>query len=437
MVLDTGLPPGALDRYPQFASPDLRLSFDGPGQNVRLDLSRLESTLRRDLPPRLRDLLEVAVAVYTAELALAGAEQANGHRSLSFLMAVRDIAFWQREEPRLAEFLYVLCHGSYVFHFCERGLPEADPAPRRASAPWGGIDSVALLSGGLDSFAGATGLLASDSRPLFVLHDPGNPTVLAAQDHVTKCLAGRFGSRMKWVTAQCGPTRAARSAWCVPVPGVAEDPEPTSALLYLSLGVAACHATGARRLLCPGNGLLALAPALDTDGKRDGYARTGIQPRTLAPFSQLLSAMGVPLKLENPLIYQTKGQLIRDVLRPHFSPAEIQGSVSCWSAGVSAKPCGACIPCLVRAVAMRTNGLPREAHLIDPLGTGGMAGLAGRARLNLRRLMALIERLRSLNDEQLPDAYPVLLDLPPDGSIRLASSMLRHFAREAAHAIYS
>ncbi len=437
VALDTGLPRGAFGCCPQFGPPDLRLSFDGPGRNVSLNLFRLESTLRCVFPPRLRDLLEIASAVYSAEIAFGRTEQAEGDRSRTFLVPVRDLAFWQREEPRLAESLYVLCHGSYVFHFCERSLPDADLAPCPDPDAWREVDSVALLSGGLDSFAGATALLASDRRPLLVVHSPHNPTVLAAQNHVIECLTSRFRNRVEWVAARCGPVRSRRAGPRLSLLGAARDPEPTRAFLYLSLGAAACHATGARRLLCPENGLLALAPTLGTDGKHDGCAATGIQPRTLAPFSQLLSAVGVPAKLENPLIYQTKGQLIRDVLRPHFSPADIQGSVSCWSAGVSCRPCGACISCLIRAVAMRTNGLPREAHLIDPLGTGGMTGLGGRARLNLRRLILLIERLRSLDDEQLPYAYPVLLDLPPDGSIRLAAGMLRQFADEAAQAIYS
>lgn len=375
--------------------------------------------------------------MYAAEVAFCGTEPANGHRPRAFLVPVRDLAFWQQEEPRLAEVLYVLCHHSYTFSFCDRRLREVGPEPSGDPSTWADVDSVALLSGSLDSFAGATALLASDRHPLFVLHNADHPTALAAQKHVIDCLRSRFGSRVKWVTARCGPTPATYGAGSLRRPGVANDPGPERALLCLSLGAVACHATGARRLLCPENGLLALAPALGPDGTLDGPARSGVHPRTLAPFSQLLSVMGVRAKLENPLIYHTAGQLIREVLIPHFSAAEIQGSVSCGSAAVATRACGACIPCLIRAVAMRTNGLPGEAHLIDPLGTGGTTGLGGRARLNLRRLISLVEGLRSLDDEQLPQAYPALLDLPPEGSIRLATGMLRHFANEAAQAIYS
>jgi len=437
VVLATGLPLSALERHFQFRSPDLQLHLNGAHRNIALDLGRIAAQLRCDLPARLRDLLEIATAVHAADAALQQTDGADGLRSLAFLMPVRDLAFWQKEEPRLAECLYVLCHDSYVFHFCARTGPDTPLGLYAQPGVWEGIDCIALLSGGLDSFAGATALLASDRQPLFVVHHPKNPTVLAAQEHVVKCLTTRFGSKVRWVAARCGPLQVGDSGPAGSLLGDGRDPEPTRAFLYLSLGAAACHATGARRLLCPENGLLALDPTLGRNGSSEDPSPTGIQPRALVPFSQLISAIGIPAKLENPLLYQTKGQLVRDVLRPYFSPREIQGSVSCWGAGTTPKPCGACIPCIVRAIAMRTGGLPREPHLIDPLGTGAMTGLGGRARRNLRCLMATIRKLRSLDDEQLPHAYPALLDLPPDGSIRLAAGMLRHFANEAAEAIYS
>ena len=437
VALATGLPLSALERHSQFRSPDLQLHLNGVHRNIALDLQRIAAQLRCALPSRLRDLLEIAAAVYAADVAFQRTERADGVRLRAFLAPVRDLAFWRKEEPRLAESLYALCHDSYVFHFCRRTGPDTPLDPYVQPNAWEGTDCIALLSGGLDSFAGATALLASDRQPLFVVHHPENPAVLAAQDHVIKCLTTRFGSKVRWVAARCGPVQVSDAEQGESVLGSGKDPESTRAFLYLSLGAAACHATGARRLLCPENGLLALDPTLDTNGSSADRSQTGIQPRALVPFSQLMSAIGIPARLENPLLYQTKGQLVRDVLRPYFSPQEIQGSVSCWGAGTTSKPCGACIPCIVRAIAMRTSGLPREPHITDPLGTGAMTGLGSRARRNLRRLIATIRKLRSLDDEQLPRAYPALLDLPPDGSIRLAAGMLRHFANEAAEAIYS
>jgi 7-cyano-7-deazaguanine synthase in queuosine biosynthesis len=437
VVLDERLPGDTFDQYPQFKTPDLRLRLNGSGHSVLLDLPHISRDLRCHLPPRVRDLLEIAATVYAAEAALNRAERAHGPRFRDFLVPVREPDFWRAQEPWLAEFLYVLSKGSYVFRFCERRPVDGEYEPGGERADWEGTDCVALLSGGLDSFAGATALLASDRRPLFVLHHPDNPAVLAAQEHVLSCLSSRFRSKVRWVAARCGLARPARDLRSPSASRVPPDPEPTRALLHLSLGAAACHATGARRLLYPRTGLLALAPSLEAEPDRDDCSQTGIPPRALSPFSHLLAAVGVPAKLENPLIYQTKGQLVRDWLRPSFSATEIQGSVSCWSAGKTSRPCGACIPCLIRAIAMRINELPHEAHLVDPLGTGGTTGLGGRVRGNLCRLMSLIERLRSLSDEQLPYAYPALLDLPPEGSIRLASGMLRHFAHEAAQVVYS
>jgi hypothetical protein len=104
-------------------------------------------------------------------------------------------------------------------------------------------------------------------------------------------------------------------------------------------------------------------------------------------------------------------------------------------AGRASRPCGTCIPCLVRALAMQTAGLPREAHLVDPLSTGGETGPESAARANLVDLITLTHRLRALSDQELLHAYPVLLELPPDAAIRPAVAMLRRFAEEAEQAL--
>jgi hypothetical protein len=80
---------------------------------------------------------------------------------------------------------------------------------------------------------------------------------------------------------------------------------------------------------------------------------------------------------------------------------------------------------------MRAAGLPPEAHDVDPLGTGGRTGPESAARANLVDLMVFVRRLRTLSDAQLLEAYPVLLDLPPEADVASAVAMLRRFAAEA------
>jgi hypothetical protein len=200
------------------------------------------------------------------------------------------------------------------------------------------------------------------------------------------------------------------------------------------LGAIACHAAGVDELLCPENGVLAVNLPL-TEARIGGYSTAGTRPQTLAGFQRLLAALDLSVRIENPFLYQTKGQLIRDVLRPYFAPEAIQSTVSCWMAGRLSRPCGACIPCLVRAVAMRTAGLPSEAHAVDPFSTGAEVGPESAARANLVDLLTLVGRLQRLSDCELYRAYPMLLEMAAAASVPAVIRMLRRFAEEVSEAL--
>ncbi|MBM3497147.1 MAG: hypothetical protein FJX74_00610 [Armatimonadetes bacterium] len=432
VVVETSLPATTREALPEYARPDLTLCFEGPGRNVEVDLSQTTEALGGDPPPRLRDLLEIAVAVYVADLAFLRGQNEGWVRSTHFLVPVRDPAFWRDHEPQLALALYVLTHDNYGFHFCARAEPDDVPA---SPCKFADVDCVSLLSGGIDSFAGAALLLATGRRPLFVGHRSQNPTIVASQDHVRQALTDAFGEPVQFVPVSCGPSRGRGGAGRpYPPPEERETSQRARSFLYLALGALGCQATGAGHLLCPENGVLAVNLPL-TEARVGGYSTAGVRPQTLAAFRRLLDALGVPLTIDNPFLYQTKGQLIREILRRYFPPDVIQGAVSCWMTGRLSRPCGACIPCLVRAISMHAAGLPPEAHAVDPFSTGAPAGPESAARANLVDLLTLVGRLQRRSDPELLRAYPLLLELAPEAGLAGILQMLRRFAAEAQEAL--
>ncbi len=432
VALVTGLPEDELARRPAYHQPDLPIRFRGPHRNFALDLDRFAADLRHEVPPRLCDLIETAATVYAADLAFKRGDNEDWVRSMFLLVPVRDVDFWRSVEPQLGGLLYLLSHDNCVFDFCRRAEP-GESARSPGTGGLTGFDCVALLSGGIDSFAGATALLAAGRRPLFVAHRPQNALISAAQEHVRRCLGQRFGREVKLVVDRSGPTRTCGGEQPFPPPEARESSQRTRSFLYLSLGAAACTAARAAQLICPENGVLAINPPL-TEARVGGNSTAGTRPRVLARFSELLAAMGLSVRVENPFLFQTKGQLVRDVLRPHFSAAQIQGAVSCWMTGRASRPCGGCVPCLVRAVAMHAAGLPPEAHNLDPLDPGSAPAADTDAHANLVDLVSFARRVSSLSDTQLLEATPVLLESPPAANIREAIGLLRRFAAEVGRA---
>ncbi len=436
VALLTDPPDDVCARGPEGQDFDLLIDLRAPGRNFALDTGRFARQLRGTIPPRLRDLIEIAATVYAADLALKRGQNEQWVRSVFCRIPVREADFWRSVEPQLAEFLYVLSHDNFGFEFRARAERAEGPPDIPPSSALQGFDCVALFSGGIDSFSGATALLATDRTPLFVAHRPQNALVAAAQEHVRQCLETRFGRKIEVIVNRSGPVRPEGAAQPFPPPEARETSQRTRSFLYLSLAAVACRAAGVRQLICPENGVLAINPPL-TEARVGGNSTAGARPRALARFAGLLEALGLSVEVQNPFIYQTKGQLVRDVLRPHFSAKQIQGTVSCWMAGRASRPCGGCVPCLVRAVAMQAAGLPPEAHVADPLGPEQMTGRDTDARANLVDLISLARRVSRLTDAALLREYPVLLDLPPTADLGEVAGMLRRFADEVHQATSS
>jgi 7-cyano-7-deazaguanine synthase in queuosine biosynthesis len=432
VALVTGLPEDELAGRPAYQRPDLRVSFEGARRNFTLDIRRLARDLRHEISPRLCDLIEIAATVYAADLAFKRGENEDWVRSVSLLIPVRDPDLWRSVEPQLCGLLYSLSHDNCVLEFCRRVEPGESVRPSEAGVP-GGFDCVALLSGGIDSFAGATALLATGRSPLFVAHRPQNAVISAAQRHVCQCLGQRFGRHVRLIVNRARPVRTEEGEGRFPSPEARESSQRTRSLLYLSLGAAACEAAGVGQLVCAENGVLAINPPL-SEARVGGNSTAGVRPRVLARFSDLLRAMGLSVEVQNPFLYQTKGQLLRDVLRKHFSARQIQGAVSCWMAGRASRPCGGCVPCLVRAVSMHAAGLPPEAHGISPLDPASTVGTGTDAHANLVELVGFARRVSASSDAELLRLCPVLLELPPGGNVSGAIDLLRRFTAEVNEA---
>jgi len=445
VVAPTGLPGDALARHPSFREPDLWLELHTPARNVSCDLRALAEQLgapggRTDLWLTLSSLAELATIVYAADLGVPrgvpgelGAMPGDAWtRHFEFLVPVSEADVWRQSEPVLARLLTLLTGDDYVFAFCDhtgegRAPAAQGPMPRES-------DCVALLSGGLDSFAGAVVLLRGGRRPLLVSHRPGSPTVAAAQEHVVAQLRAAFGAEAVGTAhLSPGPAHVADPRHDFPGPELREPSQRARSFLYLSLAAIAATAAGCTDLYMPENGVIAINVPLSA-ARIGGYSTLSTHPLVLRSFEDLARELGLHVHPQNPLVGQTKGQLVRDILKPQFSAAAIQGTVSCWMAGRTERPCGGCIPCLVRAVAMHAAGLPAEAHQYDPLSLKATRPRSA-ARANLVDLLSFADDVLRLSDQETVRAHPALLDVLPAGlSVRDMLSLLRRFAGEVVHA---
>lgn len=168
----------------------LRVRLTGPDRNFRLEIDHISRAMAARIPVRLVDLLEIASCVFAADQSLSrGGDTrrdwgADWRRSMQFVIPVRDVDFWRRDDvtAALAAALSFLSEDLYRFEFMPSTAPaEAqDYLPIQADAETGfTADDVILFSGGLDSLAGAVETLAQSDRRVALVSHRSAPKVLS------------------------------------------------------------------------------------------------------------------------------------------------------------------------------------------------------------------------------------------------------------------
>jgi 7-cyano-7-deazaguanine synthase in queuosine biosynthesis len=339
---------------------------------------------------------------------------------------VREPAFWQDVRSDLTYLLYVLTRDAVQFDFTAKDA--AADVSTSSSAPFH-ADCISLLSGGIDSLAGAVMLLKTGRQPLFVSHSSGNPTIRKTQATVAGCLEKLVPDGVR--IAEIGLHGGGNGSPQHPFPP-ADQREPSQrarSFLFMSLAMAAAVGQGVNEAFIFENGILTMALPL-SEARVGGFSTRSTHPKVIALMNQLCQKAQLGCQLRNPLVYQTKGEIIRDILRPALSPFDIQRTVSCWATGRSSRQCGGCVACLVRRFSMLTAGLPDEAYEIDLLGRpGDYVGTDGYS--NLMDLLGQALSFADSDDNKLLFSYPELLDLPAGGvSIPETISMYRRHAEQ-------
>lgn len=213
---------------------------------------------------------------------------------------------------------------------------------------------MTLFSGGLDSLIGASDLLAAGVSPFLVGHCD-SPSTSAVQSKVFEAL------RAKYPTA--GPLL---QFWIKPPYLVDKEKEETTrgrSFLFFALATLVASGIGrAGRLIVPENGLIALNAPLT--GTRLGPLSTRtVHPYTVTRYRELLRAIGIPVAVETPYAFATKGEMLEKAADRKLLKTWAPLSMSCahptagrWKKLDPFKHCGRCVPCIIRRASLHRVG---------------------------------------------------------------------------------
>ena len=174
-----------------------------------------------------------------------------------------------------------------------------------------------------------------------------------------------------------------------------------------------------------------MTAGLPLSASRAGSMSThSTHPMALLLMNRIAEQLGLRGRLTNPFVYQTKAELLRDLLAPVLSVGDIQATVSCWAVGRAQRPCGGCIPCMLRRTGMAWAELPEEAHMLQLLERP--ADYCGTdAYGNLIDLLRHARQTSETGDGELLLLQPGLLSLQAAGlELACVTEMLRRHARQ-------
>lgn len=301
------------------------------------------------------DLLVLATHVQAADTHISRATESQDGwtREIRLVVPVSEPARWNATIPLLQHLLNFLTGDRWTITFRPRpaGFEQAvyDRPPQLIRPPF---DGIALFSGGLDSLVGAIDSLETGHAPLFISH-AGEGATSHSQEELFRGLKTNYPKRnfdrlRIWMDFR---------GWGIP--GV--KPEKTTrgrSFLFLAAGVFTGTGLDAPfTLRVPENGLIALNVPLDPL-RLGAFSTRTTHPFYVARWNDLLNALGISGRIENPYWDNTKGEMIARCRNSSLLADLVSKSLSCASPTKGrwlrrgTGHCGFCLPCIVRRAAL-------------------------------------------------------------------------------------
>lgn len=302
-----------------------------------------------------RDLLRVIACAYLADRTTRRSNLLL-RRDLSIVVHVEKPDQWS--QPALdvtADLLHWLTGDRWSIHIAAAEPPHDHRETTTAPA----VNTVQLLSGGLDSFCGALLQMRHDDHVVYIGHRDQSKAVRHAQNLIEPAVRKSGADYLRWALR--------------PTITVKEPTPRTRSLLFIALGVAVADARGALRLIMPENGFTSINPPLEPS--RGGPLTTrSTHPWTFHQLARLLAELRLThVDVSNPFGSLTKGELLAVAIQPGNTDdvAFAAQTLSCakpnagrLKGGNANLNCGWCIACLVRRGAFLASGIQDQTQYL-------------------------------------------------------------------------
>lgn len=415
------------------------LSADKLLGNVVFDARAVSESLGTKLDSINQDLCEIASYVYMGDKAVSRGRYEKWTRNLSFIIPVRDPDRWNGVKELLTNTIATLSGDNVRFVFVPKyksaTSTEFSIEPRR----FHDSDCSCLLSGGLDSFAGAAYLIQQGRLPLFASHYAGGSLKTIQRSTLTaieKELGANFHHFQYRVTSRANkksPYKYVRK----------ESSHRARSFLFMSFAAVAAASRGLTDIYICENGVMSMNVPI-SDARKGSRSTRHAHPLYLSHFSKFINALYEKnFNVSNPFFFWTKGEEVQ-LLKQANLQSMIKGTVTCWGYPNQtlrynySNHCGHCLPCIVRRVSLIAAGMEAydDQYVVNVFGESSKLGES--QLRNLEDLAYFCEMFSTLSKSELIYRYPELVMIEasngalPGEKVDKIIQVYRKFAAEFA-----
>ena len=227
------------------------------------------------------------------------------------------------------------------------------------------VDTVAMFSGGLDSFIGLIDCLEDSlNRTIFISHYGKGKGTREYQEKLKEEILKKYliDEQMFY-------------SFHASIYGGKESTTRTRSFMFFSHAIAiASTYRNIKRLLVPENGFISLNIPLTNSRIGSSSTRT-THPEYFGYFQRLLYNLDIDIKIINPYQFMTKGEMILQCRNRDFLQENLINTMSCSHPDAGRHRgykktghCGNCLPCIIRKAAILKGNLEDTSDYYDMTG---------------------------------------------------------------------
>ena len=308
------------------------------------------STLVRDIQraglrpsEKIWDFNTIALSVAAADNSLTRKDSADGWtRQIDLTVHLCNPSVWEPARQEFEKTLRFLTGDFWSLTFNGNGVtpPRAKRLKRFDS------DCVSLLSGGVDSLAGAIDIVADKHKPIFI-SQVVRGDAKTQRDYAKKIRPE--SAHFQW------------SHKIHPPKGESEGSTRGRSIIFFAFAALAASAIQTQSdspadIYVPENGFISLNIPLNS-GRMGSFSTKTTHPVYLKGIQDLWNEVGISLNLIMPYQFKTKGEVLAECKNQQLLKELVIQSVSCGKYRVyKMQHCGRCVPCLVRRAAFQHWG---------------------------------------------------------------------------------